>query len=96
MEDADTAQARAEELMYGAEEDLPLHYWRDLAEKEGAKIIYIKKLVFVMKVPVPYLLYIVPVLGIRIRRTRIFSGLPHLLVRGTDPDLDPTLFSQRC
>ncbi len=42
MEDADTAQARAEELMYGAEEDLPLHYWRDLAEKEGAKIMNLK------------------------------------------------------
>ncbi len=42
MEDADTAQARAEELMYGAEEDLPLHYWRDLAEKEGAEIIFTK------------------------------------------------------
>ncbi len=49
-----------------------------------------------MKVPVPYVLYIVPVLGIRISRTRIFSGLPDLLVKGTDPDPDPTLFSQRC
>ena len=35
VEAADTAQARAEELMYGAEEDLPLDYWRDLAEKGG-------------------------------------------------------------
>ena len=51
MEDADTAQARAEELMYGAEEDLPLHYWRDLAEKEGAKIIFYKKLDFIRKYP---------------------------------------------
>ncbi len=94
MEDADTAQARAEELMYGAEEDLPLHYWRDLAEKEGANIIYKKIIRFLLKVPVPYVLYIVPVLGIRIRRTRIFTGLPDQLVRGTDPV--PTFFSQRC
>jgi hypothetical protein len=31
VEDADTAQARAEELMYGAEEDLLLHYWNKIA-----------------------------------------------------------------
>jgi hypothetical protein len=35
VEPDDTAQARAEQLMYGAEEDLPLDYWRDLAEKAG-------------------------------------------------------------
>jgi len=33
VEEKDTAQARAELLMYGAEEDLPVEYWRDLAEK---------------------------------------------------------------
>jgi len=33
VEDKDTAQARAELLMYGAEDDLPVEYWRDLAEK---------------------------------------------------------------
>jgi len=33
VEERDTAQARAELEMYGAEEDLPLEYWRDLAEK---------------------------------------------------------------
>jgi hypothetical protein len=37
----------------------------------------------------------VAVLGIRIRRIRMFLGLPDLdpLVRGTDPDPDPSLFS---
>ena len=33
VEDRDTAQYRAEQIMYGAEEDLPLEYWKDLAEK---------------------------------------------------------------
>jgi hypothetical protein len=35
------------------------------------------------------------VLGIRIRRIRMFLGLPDPdpLVRGTDPDPDPSLFS---
>eukprot|EP00088_Acartia_fossae_P060641 TRINITY_DN7263_c0_g1_i10.p1 TRINITY_DN7263_c0_g1~~TRINITY_DN7263_c0_g1_i10.p1 ORF type:complete len:262 (-),score=121.46 TRINITY_DN7263_c0_g1_i10:545-1330(-) len=33
VEDKDTAQYRAEVEMYGAEEDLPLEYWKDLAEK---------------------------------------------------------------
>ena len=33
VEKADTAQARAEEIMYGEEEDLPLEYWKELAEK---------------------------------------------------------------
>jgi len=33
VEERDTAQARAELEMYGAEEDLPVEYWRDLAEK---------------------------------------------------------------
>jgi geminin len=33
VEDADTAQHRADVEMYGAEEDLPLEYWKDLAEK---------------------------------------------------------------
>lgn len=33
VEEADTAQARAEIEMYGGEEDLPLSYWKDLAEQ---------------------------------------------------------------
>jgi len=33
VEEADTAQARADLEMYGAEEDLPLSYWKDLAEQ---------------------------------------------------------------
>jgi len=33
VENDDTAQHRAEVEMYGAEEDLPLEYWKDLAEK---------------------------------------------------------------
>jgi len=33
VEESDTAQARAEQIMYGKEEDLPLEYWKDLAEK---------------------------------------------------------------
>eukprot|EP00088_Acartia_fossae_P018595 TRINITY_DN20741_c0_g1_i1.p1 TRINITY_DN20741_c0_g1~~TRINITY_DN20741_c0_g1_i1.p1 ORF type:complete len:238 (-),score=96.11 TRINITY_DN20741_c0_g1_i1:327-1040(-) len=33
VEDKDTAQARADQILYGAEEDLPLEYWKDLAEK---------------------------------------------------------------
>ena len=33
VEEADTAQARAEQIMYGEEEDLPAEYWKELAEK---------------------------------------------------------------
>ena len=33
VEDADTAQARAEEVMYGEEEELSADYWKELAEK---------------------------------------------------------------
>ena len=33
MEEEDTAQARAEQIMYGEEEDLPVEYWKELAEK---------------------------------------------------------------
>ena len=33
MEEADTAQARAEQVMYGEEDDLPAEYWKELAEK---------------------------------------------------------------
>jgi len=33
VEESDTAQARADVLMYGKEEDLPIEYWKDLAEK---------------------------------------------------------------
>lgn len=33
VEDRDTAQYRAEQIMYGAVEDLPIEYWKDLAEK---------------------------------------------------------------
>jgi ankyrin repeat protein len=39
--------------------------------------------------------YFLPVLGIRIRRIRMFFGLPDpdLLVRGADPAPDPSPFS---
>jgi len=33
VEEADTAQARAEQVMYGEEDDLPAEYWKELAEK---------------------------------------------------------------
>ena len=33
VEEDDTAQARAEQIMYGEEEDLPVEYWKELAEK---------------------------------------------------------------
>jgi len=33
VENADTAQYRAEQQMYANEDDLPLEYWKDLAEK---------------------------------------------------------------
>ena len=33
VEEADTAQSRAEQIMYGEEEDLPVEYWKGLAEK---------------------------------------------------------------
>ena len=33
VEEEDTAQARAEQIMYGEEEDLPVEYWKELAEK---------------------------------------------------------------
>ena len=33
VEDSDTAQARAEQIMYGEEEELSAEYWKDLAEK---------------------------------------------------------------
>ena len=33
VEQEDTAQARAEQIIYGEEEDLPLEYWKELAEK---------------------------------------------------------------
>ncbi len=41
-------------------------------------------------------MYFIPVLGIRFRRIRMFSGLLDLdpLVRGMDPDPDPSLFSK--
>ncbi len=48
------------------------------------------------KVPVLIcLITFVPVLGIRIHRNRMFLGLqdPNPLVRGMDPDPDPSLFS---
>ena len=33
VEESDTAQSRAEQIMYGEEEDLPVEYWKELAEK---------------------------------------------------------------
>ena len=33
VEEADTAQARAEQIMYGEEDDLSVDYWKELAEK---------------------------------------------------------------
>ena len=33
VEEEDTAQARAEQIMYGEEEELSAEYWKDLAEK---------------------------------------------------------------
>ena len=33
VEEEDTAQARAEQIIYGEEEDLPVEYWKELAEK---------------------------------------------------------------
>jgi len=33
VEEADTAQAKAEEVMYAEDEDLPAEYWKELAEK---------------------------------------------------------------
>ena len=33
VEEEDTAQAKAEQIMYGEEEDLPVEYWKELAEK---------------------------------------------------------------
>ena len=33
VEEEDTAQAKAEQIMYGEEEELPVEYWKELAEK---------------------------------------------------------------
>ena len=33
VEEKDTAQARAEQIMYGEEDDLSVDYWKELAEK---------------------------------------------------------------